>query len=369
MTEFIILCIAMLIVAVLLIARPLLRKPTSDSKAPVDKRPTASIAATAVVLPLVAAGLYGFVSNFPWDDPLAADPAAAGAHAQGAGSMDEATARLEARLAENPQDLDGWRMLARSYLITGQPAKAATALERAIEVSGGSNPGLELDLAEAWVVTGDPAAMERAKPIVEAALSADGNNEKALWYSGVIAARSGDTETAKVRWTTMLEQNPPEEIRQLVNEQLAALGAEVPQADAPASGPVVAAAPPGTAKPAAGAAEGRAINVSVSIDPSLAGQLKPGTPLFISARQPGIPGPPLAALRLTSDDLPLTVTLSDANAMIEGRNLSSVEDVQVVARVAFGGSVMTTSGDLFGEATHAKGAAPDVAVVIDKVAP
>jgi hypothetical protein len=57
--------------------------------------------------------------------------------------------------------------------------------------------------------------------------------------------------------------------------------------------------------------------------------LKPGTTLFVSARQPGIPGPPIAAVRLNADQLPTTVTLSDANTMIEGRNLSSVDDVEV----------------------------------------
>jgi len=89
----------------------------------------------------------------------------------------------------------------------------------------------------------------------------------------------------------------------------------------------------------------------------------------VSARQPGIPGPPIAAVRITSDELPTTVVLSDANTMIEGRDLSSVDDVQVVARVAFGGSAVAASGDLVGESTHKKGAAPDVGLVINKVSP
>jgi len=109
--------------------------------------------------------------------------------------------------------------------------------------------------------------------------------------------------------------------------------------------------------------------VAVSVDPALAGKLKPGTPLFVSARQPGIPGPPLAAVRISSDELPTTVELSDANAMIEGRNLSSVDEVQLVARVAFGGTAIVASGDLVGEASHRKGAAPDVNIVINKVSP
>src|SRR4030095_156298 len=95
---------------------------------------------------------------------------------------------------------------------------------------------------------------------------------------------------------------------------------------------------------------GRTIQVRVTLDPALSSRLKPGVPLFVSARQPGIPGPPLAAIRLMAHQLPAHVTLSDANAMIEGRDLSSVDDVEVVARVAFSGSVMSSSGDLVGSA-------------------
>ena len=111
----------------------------------------------------------------------------------------------------------------------------------------------------------------------------------------------------------------------------------------------------GTPGDPAAAAQGRTIRVAVSIDPAVAAKLRPGTPLFVSARQPGIPGPPLAAVRLTADQLPTTVTLSDANSMIEGRNLSSVDDVEIIARVAFGGTAITASGDLVGSAVQKKG--------------
>jgi cytochrome c-type biogenesis protein CcmH len=119
----------------------------------------------------------------------------------------------------------------------------------------------------------------------------------------------------------------------------------------------------------AAAATGRTLRIAVTVDPALAAKLKPATPVFVSAREVGIPGPPLAAVRISSDELPATVVLSDANSMVEGRNLSSVNEVQVVARVAFGGTAVTVSGDLSGEARHAKGAASDLSVVINKVAP
>ena len=126
----------------------------------------------------------------------------------------------------------------------------------------------------------------------------------------------------------------------------------------------------GSASADTGAAPvGRTIRVAVSVEPTLASRLKPGTTLFVSARQPGIPGPPIAAVRLNADQLPTTVTLSDANTMIEGRNLSSVDDVEVVARVAFGGTAVVASGDLIGSSIQKKGGPPDLGIVIAKVQP
>jgi len=45
-------------------------------------------------------------------------------------------ARLEARLKENPNDADGWRMLARSYEVLGQADKAKDARAKADALSG-----------------------------------------------------------------------------------------------------------------------------------------------------------------------------------------------------------------------------------------
>ncbi len=367
MTPFIILCAVMLVAAIAYVAVPLLR---SDGPLPKGQHPTPKatvVMATLMLgLPIAAVALYSGISNFPWDDPSAA--AAAPNHGESAaGSMDEVTQQLEARLAANPGDLEGWRMLGRTYLVNGNAAKSVTAYERAIEISGDGDPELQLDLAEALVLTNDPAVQGRAAKIIDAALAADASNGKALWYSGVIAIRADDKETAKARWTALLEQNPPDEIRQIVVEQLAGLGVAAPAIAS--SPPMAAAAAASAAADDSAPASGRTIRIALSVDPKVATRLKPGTPLFVSARQPGIPGPPLAAVRITSDALPTTVVLSDANAMMEGRNLSSIDDVEIVARVAFGGTAVTASGDLIGKGQQKKGGAADVAIVIDQVAP
>ncbi|NJD32006.1 MAG: hypothetical protein FIB04_08980 [Gammaproteobacteria bacterium] len=374
MTPFILICAAMLVAVIAFMAVPFWREvPVTAKGQPKVPRATSSLVVLALALPLAAAAIYAGVSNFPWTNPQAAAGMPAG-HGDGSGSMDEVTKQLEARLAANPQDAEGWRMLGRTYLVTGQPGKAVSAYEKAIVIAGPQDPGLQLDLAEALVLTEDPAAQGRARQIVDEALAADSTNGKALWYSGVIAFRAGDKETAKARWSKLLEQNPPPEIRDIVAAQLKELGVDVPTVAAetpPAMGGGMGGAMGGgmAAGGEAPSPTGRTLRISVSVDPKLAARLKPGTPLFVAARQPGIPGPPLAAVRMMSDELPTTVVLSDANSMIEGRNLSSVDDVEVVARVAFGGTAVTAPGDLVGKIVQKKGGASDVAIVIDQVAP
>ncbi|MGL6222775.1 MAG: tetratricopeptide repeat protein [Steroidobacteraceae bacterium] len=380
MTAFVAVVALMVLAAVALLVYPLVGPAPATAKGePVSPKAAPLAFALAVAVGLGAVALYSQINNFPWNNPSAAAPLPPGHEGLGTGgSMDEVAAALEARLQQEPNDFEGWRMLGRTYLVSGNAAKAASAYEKANSVSPQKDMALLLDLAEALVLTDDPAAQPRAKAIIDEALASDAGNQKALWYQGVMAVRAGDNETAKRNWTRLLADNPPPEIREVIASQLRELGVDVPAGTA---GPAMAensAAPPagmGGAGAMGGgmggevAPKGRTVRISVKIDPSVAAKLKPGVPLFIAAREPGIPGPPIAATRISSDDLPATVVLSDANTMIAGRDLSSVNDVEIVARVAFGGTAVTASGDLIGRSVQKKGAAEELDVVINQVQP
>jgi cytochrome c-type biogenesis protein CcmH len=379
MSAFVALVALMVLAAVALMIYPLLRPlPAMAKGEPAPKKAAPLAFALSVLLALGAVALYSQINNFPWNNPAAAEPLPPGHGALASGgSMESITAALEARLQQEPNDLEGWRMLGRSYLVSGNAAKAAAAYERANSIAPAKDMGLLLDLAEALVLTEDTAAQPRAKAIIDDALAADANNEKALWYQGVMAVRSGDFETAKRNWTRLLETNPPPEIREVIANQLRELGVDVPGGPAAPAMAAAAAGPMAGGGTAAGAAmgggdvapKGRTLRISVKVDPSLASRLQPGVPLFIAAREPGIPGPPIAATRISADQLPAMVVLSDANTMIEGRDLSSVNDVEIVARVAFGGTAVTASGDLIGRAVQKKGGAENLEIVINQVQP
>jgi cytochrome c-type biogenesis protein CcmH len=371
-SAFLVVVALMVIVAIALVSYPLLRpQPVANKGEPAAPRAASLAFALAVVVGLGAIGLYAKLNTFPWDNPMSAEAVPAGHGEIGsAGAMNEVTASLEARLARDPNDREGWRMLGRTYLVGGNAAKAAESYERANALAPQKDMDLQLDLAEALVLTDDPAAQPRAKAIIDEALAADADNQKALWYRGVIAVRAGDNGTAKKSWTRLLEGNPPPEIRDVITAQLKELGVEV-AAGADAGGPAMAVAGDGMgAGPVSGVAtKGRTIRISVKVDPALAGSVKPGALVFVAAREPGIPGPPIAATRISTDDLPAIVVLSDADTMIAGRDLSSVNDVEILARVAYGGTAVTVSGDLIGRAVQKKGGNENLDVIINQVQP
>jgi cytochrome c-type biogenesis protein CcmH len=360
-TAFVVLCAVMVAAALACVMTPLLRHSLPDADVAVPQRSLKTAAVVLVALPLAAAGTYALISNYPWKDPsaLAAQQPLGTPDA----SVEQMIAQLEQRLAESPGEVNGWRLLGRSYLVTNRPLQAVLAYQKAYDLGGQQDSDIGLDLVEAMLTTGDAAFGMRAKEIVDRALAQSPNNPKALWFSGVIAYNANDFATVRTRWTALLAQNPPPEVRVILERQLAQLGAPAEAGAAAAPGDATEA--PGDATEA----PGRSIAIAVDIDPDLRAKAPAGTTLFVTARAPGIPGPPLAVVRTATQQWPVAVTLSDANAMIAGRNLSSVDDVEVTARVAFGGSAMTAAGDLIGRAVQKRGETGTLHVTIDTVAP
>jgi hypothetical protein len=109
---------------------------------------------------------------------------------------------------------------------------------------------------------------------------------------------------------------------------------------------------PAAAAPNSATSTGAAqISGTVEIASKLAPHATAGATLFIYAKQPNAPGPPLAVLRMHADHWPVTFTLNDANAMVPGRNLSNAQDVQIEARISRSGDALPQSGDLVGSVT------------------
>ena len=100
---------------------------------------------------------------------------------------------------------------------------------------------------------------------------------------------------------------------------------------------------------------GRAIAVEVSVDE----ELDAGVPIFVIARDPSRPGPPVAVRRLFAGDLPVRIELGDADAMLPNQRLSDLDAVQVVARASISGTPSAQSGDFESDAATVKAGAED----------
>jgi cytochrome c-type biogenesis protein CcmH len=359
-TGFIIACAAMLAAALLWILLPLLRTKAPDA---VDSRKERrmSALAIAVFVPLLAATLYTTLSKWNWKETDAAV-------ARGQ-EMDDLLDKLKAKLAANPSDVNGWVLLGRSYGSLGKYALAVDAFQNAYDKSGGENVEAMIGLGEALAMTDEASLGGRAGRLFEDALAKAPNHPKALWYGSLSALQAGDTRKGRDRLQLLLAQNPPVEIRGMLERQIQDLNQQLGEA-----GPGAPAVAPAGAEGAPAPAH-RSIRVAVTIAPNVREQLKGGPlPLFILARDPSAGGPPLAVQRHSSMDLPLTVELSERDAMIAARSIATVPRVQVVARLSRSGTPQAQSGDYYGEAEYdfsknAGAGGTTLNIIIDRAVP
>jgi len=361
-TTFIVVCVAMVLAALLWMVLPLLRAPKSVASSDSTDLTTYRISGAVVVLlvPVLAAVVIGRLSNWDWD--------AAHMEQEQAANMEEAVKRLEAKLAENPKNVEGWLMLGRSYTAMGRYPRAADAFQQAYDLTQGQDVEAIIGLGEALVLTDEASLTGRAGKLFETALMMAPNHPKALWYGSIAALRSGNLRQGRDRLQLLMAQNPPEELRGVLERQIQDLNQQIGEGGQAAQ-PTAPAMAEGSAPPAA-AGGSRSIKVAVTIAPQLQKQLSGTLPLFILARDPAAGGPPLAVQRHSSSDLPLTVELTEHEAMIPTRSIATVSKVLVVARLSRSGAPQQQSGDLYGEAEYefGKNSGP-LSIIIDRTAP
>jgi cytochrome c-type biogenesis protein CcmH len=330
-------CAAMVAAALLWLLLPLVRSKDSAGEGDRRRERWLSAAAVAALVPVIALTLYAALSKWDWQ--------AVAKETARATEMDQALQTLEAKLAENPNNLEGWLMLGRSYVALDRPARAVDAYQQAYNVSKGQNVDAVIGLGEALVLTDNASLTGRAGQLFDSALALDPNHPKALWYGSLASLQQGDLVQGRDRLKRLMAQNPPEQLKGILQRQIQDLDEQIA-----AAGKGGQASEATSASGTEGAAQGRSIRVAITLSPSLKNELAQPMPLFVLARDPSAGGPPLAVQRHVSSDLPLTVELSERDAMIPTRTIATVPRVQVVARLSRSGSPQAQSGDLYGEA-------------------
>jgi cytochrome c-type biogenesis protein CcmH len=333
-----------------------------ESARPQVKPARYTACALAVLLPLGALCVYLLVGA-----PAALDPrilaAADAEHTIDRAQLEAMVEKLAARLKEEPENGEGWLMLARSYRHFQRYEDAARAYGNAVSRLP-PDAGLLADYADVLAaaqgrLTGAP------EKLIAKAIDLDPKNLKALALAGSAAFEQKRYAQAAGFWERMLPlvdagSEQARVIRDNVAEAKALGGIASPKtgtATVPAKGGVeIANAPAPTA-----------LSGVVSLAPELATKVSPDDSVLIYARAAEGPRMPLAIVRKQARELPIAFKLDDSLAMAPGMTLSQHPKVIVTARISKTAAAVAKPGDFEGVSAPVANSAAGVNVVVDKI--
>jgi cytochrome c-type biogenesis protein CcmH len=264
--------------------------------------------------------------------------------------VDDMVVSLRKRLEDNPDDVNGWVLLGRSYQSMNQYDEAIAAFEKAIALEQGQNAETLVGLGIALLEQQRGEASDRSTRLFENGLALDPNNPNALFYAGGAAARSGDTALAAERWEKLLQQDAPPEIRELLLRKISEWRG----------------LPPPTAEQEQ--PEGL-VSINIAISAAALSALPAEATVYVIARDPAQPSPPIAVTPQRLSQLPMVVALSDSDAMVAGRPLSAFTELEIIARVSISGSPMAQSGDWSGSVIINTDDTRSIDLIIDQETP
>lgn len=258
---------------------------------------------------------------------------------EGAGDQVEtAVARLTERLRDQPDDLQGWLVLARSQETMERFDEAAASYRGAIAAATRQQAPADI-LARLHADLADTLASARqgdlggpAQDAIAAALALDANQPKALALAGAAALGRQDVDAARGHWQRLLGLlEPGSDLALRVESDLQRLAAG--------------------AAPAAAATA--ALGARISIDAPPGSRVPPQATVFVVVRPAG-ERMPAAVLRLRASELPADVVIDDRHAMSPDRLPSRFAAVTVQARLSTSGQALAQQDDWVSAAVPAQ---------------
>lgn len=308
-----------------------------------------------VLMPLLAGGLYWKVGN-----QHAMKAQSAETQDSGLLQTESELNALEAELAANPQNAEGWYQLARSYTGLERYQQAAIAYDK-LTRQVPNEAQLWVDYADVLAMASGQSLKGAPTKLLDKALELDPDNMKALALSGSAAMERGDYAATIKHWERLQKMLPPG------NENIAMIESGISRARellAQSGGKIAKSKAVNTAEKV-----GSSISGMVTLSDSLKSKVSPEDTLFVLARAAEGPKMPLAILRKQVKDLPLQFTLDDSMAMTPQMRLSSFDQIVIVAKISKTGNAVTQSGDLQGMSPVLKPGTRSVKLQIDTVAP
>ncbi len=306
----------------------------------------------ALMIPAAALGLYNHLGRAD-DLAVALNMPAPG---EGQPTLEEALAALEQQLENDPENPEGWYLLANTQMNSGDYAAGVQAFEQVLKYlpeDAPQYPSVMGQLAQAMYFANEGRMTDSIRRQIDATLALEPYEIAALGLLGIDAYEQQNYTGAIEHWRKALinaDGAAAESLRSGImraRDELVAAGQPVP--DLPEL------------------VEARIV-LQVSLAPELADRVDPEQTLFIFARPVG-GRMPLAAVKRQVKDLPLEIELNDSMAMTPQARLSSQQEVEVSARVSLSGQPMPQPGDLQGllSPIATTGNAEPVTLVIDQV--
>jgi cytochrome c-type biogenesis protein CcmH len=338
-----------------------------------ERQPLRMIVGLALAIPAGALVLYAFLGS-----PAALKPdeqqavaGKEGAHAMSQEQIEAMVEQLAEKLKKNPNDGNGWHMLARSYVAFQRLPEAAEAYDKAAKLLPG-DANVLADYADVLAMVNGRSLEGRPEELVKQALQVDPQHPKALALVGTAAYNRGDYAGAAAWWQKLLaQQQPGSEQARAVQTNIDQALAEAAKGGAGKAAPTQAAAAAAAGSndngSAAAAPAGASVEGSVSVADAVKGSIPPGATLFVYARPADGGRMPLAILRLPAGGFPLQFKLDDSLAMAPQARISLQQQVQLVARISKSGNAAPQAGDLTGTLGPVKVGARDLKLVISEV--
>lgn len=164
-------------------------------------RSLATAAVLGLSLPVLSVLLYLQIGNPAGIDPPKSAPEPT------AEDIDRMVESLAARLEKEPENFQGWIMLARSYKALGRFPEAEKAFGRAMKWVE-ADAQLLSDYAEVVALNADGNLRGAPSKLIDKALKLDPKNPQALVLAGTAAYQRGDYRQAVAHWERLLEQLP-----------------------------------------------------------------------------------------------------------------------------------------------------------------
>jgi cytochrome c-type biogenesis protein CcmH len=343
-------------------------KPSPPVQKSSSSAPAQAMAVGAAVI-IGATGLYAYVGKPAGLYPAQVVAANVPAREFDPKDANAAIEQLAQLLKSQPENAEGWTMLARSLNEMRRYADASNAY-KILTTLVPQDAQLLTEYAGSLAMAQGASLQGEPEKILTRALAAAPNNTKALSLLGSAAFERADYDAAIKLWKKVLTLAPADsEIVQVANdnirEALAATAAGNHPLQAEAATASQQSAQAGAQKSSATTStQATAVAGTVELDPSLRAEVNDTDTVFVFVRASEGPRFPLAVLRKQVKDLPFTFVLDDSRSMMPDAKLSGFSSLVVSARISKSGNATPSPGDLEGSISPVQPGAKDLKIRI-----